>query len=83
MADSVDPHKGITHPGSLFTRVLRSAALEMTEMTSTEASQKFCGALNIGYQCQGATLHRGNKNEFSVTINMFVWGFNQGWPRME
>ena len=59
VADSLVPQKGITHPGALFTRIPRKAALEMTEMTTLEASQRFCEALRISSQCQSGTLHRG------------------------
>ena len=60
IADTLDPLKGITHPGALFTRIPRMAALSLTGMDSLEVSNRLCQSLLLGYQCQGRSLHRGN-----------------------
>ena len=60
IADTLDPLKGITHPGVLFTRIPQTSVLHLTGMTSLEVSQRLCQALLLGYQCQGGSLHRGD-----------------------
>jgi len=64
IADTENPAKGITYlPLSgdrPFTRIPRTVALEMTGVLSMEESNKFCLALNYGYNCQRGSLCRGD-----------------------
>ena len=67
VADTKDPHKGITYPASSgdapFIRIPRKAALKITRMESIEESNKFCIALKYGYDCQRGSLLRSDQKK--------------------